>query len=143
MPARGPTAACPAPSTRRWRRRQGRPGPERPRAAPPWRPGSFVAALPGRSAREGMRAAAPRMRPMGRDAAMGPRGDRPGAPGPYRCAQGRAVRMERRELDGTVRARARGGRIRTAGPEVTGGRAALERGEGDGQVDGAPDGVAP
>ena len=44
---------------------------------------------------------------MGRDAAMGPRGDRPGTPGPHRCAQGRAVRMGRGDVDGTVRARAR------------------------------------
>ena len=67
----------------------------------------------------------------------------PAAPGPHRCAQGRAVRMGRGDVDGTVRARARGGRIRAAGPEVAGGGAALERGEGDGQVDGAPDGRAP
>jgi len=80
---------------------------------------------------------------MGRDAAMGPRGDRPGAPRPYRRAQGRAMRMGRGDVDGTVRARARSGRIRAAGPEVSGGGAALERGEGDGQVDGAPDGLAP
>ena len=90
----GTTAGCRAPSTRRsgrrdgGRRADGAPAPERPRAAPPGRPGSFVAALPGRSAREGMRAAAPRMRPMGRDAAMGPRGDRPGAPGPHRVRAG-------------------------------------------------------
>ena len=91
--------ACRAPSTRRRRRAQrDRPppsAPERPRAAPHGRPGSFLAALPGRSARGGMRAAVPRMCPVGRDAAMGPRGDRPGTPGPHRCAQGRAVRMGR------------------------------------------------
>ena len=120
-----------------------RAGPERPRAAPlggpdrSWRPSQAA------SAREGMRAAVPRKRPMGRDAAVGPRGDRPGTPGPHRCAQGRAVRVGRGDVDGTVRARARGGRIRAAGPEVAGGGAALERGEGDGQVDGAPDGRAP
>ena len=46
---------------------------------------------------EGCALRLPRMRPLGRDAAMGPRGDRPGAPGPHRCAQGRAVRMGRGE----------------------------------------------
>ena len=66
--------------------------------------------------------------------------ERPGRTGALRgarCGWGAG------SVDGTVRARARRGRIRTAGPEVAGGGAALERGEGDGQVDGAPDGLAP
>jgi hypothetical protein len=74
---------------------------------------------------------------------MGPRGDRPGAPGPHRSAQGRTVRMGRGDVDEAVRARARVSWIVAARPEVARGGRTLERGEGDGQVDGAPDGRTP
>jgi hypothetical protein len=90
-----------------------------------------------------MRAAVPRMARVGREALLGPRGDRPGTPWPRRGAQWRTVRVRRRDVDGAVRARARGSGILAARPEVARGWSALERGEGDGQVDGAPDGRAP
>src|ERR671937_36442 len=90
-----------------------------------------------------MRAAVPRMTHVGPEAMLGPRWDRSRAPlTPWR-AQGRAVRMGPWDVDEAVRARARWSDILAARPEVARGRDALERGEGDGQIDGAPDGGTP
>src|SRR3954462_13369815 len=90
-----------------------------------------------------MRAAVPRKPRVGREALLGPRGDRPSAPWPHWGAQRRTVRMGRGDVDVAVRARARACWIFAARPEVARGRGTLERGEGDGQVDGAPDGRTP
>src|SRR5262245_38732715 len=51
--------------------------------------------------------------------------------------------MGRRDVDEAVRARARARLILAARPEVARGRDAFERGKGDGQINGAPDGRAP
>jgi hypothetical protein len=102
------------------------------------------AALPGRSVRSGMmRAAVPREPRLGREAVLGPRWDRPRASGPQRSAQGRTVRRGRWGVDEAVRARARAGRILAARQEAARAGGAFERGEGNGQIDGASDGRAP
>src|SRR5919204_4977902 len=90
-----------------------------------------------------MRAAVPRWPRMGREAVLGPRWDRSRAPWPQGSTQWRAMRMGRGNVDEAVRARARVGRILAARPEVARAGGALERGKGDGQVDGASDGRAP
>src|ERR687888_2081875 len=90
-----------------------------------------------------MRAAVPRMARVGREAVLGPRRDRPWAPGAPWRAQGRAMRVGRWDVDEAVRARARWSEILVARPEVARAGDALERGEGDGQIDGAPDGRTP
>src|SRR5919198_1907209 len=89
-----------------------------------------------------MRAAVPRAPRVGHEAVLGPRRDRTWAPRARRAAQGHAVRVRRGRVEEAVRARARGRRS-VAREKLTRARCALERGKGDGQVDGAPDRLAP
>src|SRR5689334_2875520 len=89
-----------------------------------------------------MRAAVPRAPRMGHEAVLGPRRDRTGAPWARLTAQGAAVRMRRGRVEEAARTRARV-RRQVAREELTRARRALERGKGDGQVDGAPDRLAP